>query len=134
MLFIIFLVILAIGIVLIILDHDNMEWRWGVGLFTTIVGTAAVIISITILMHNHIGVDGYIKQMNIRHDMLVYQYENDIYDNDNDLGKRELIVGIQNWNEDLAYRREVQDNLWIGIYYPNIYNQFEFIELNKRSK
>ena len=89
----------------------------------------ALLIEIIVLAVNYIGVDGYIQRMNTRHDMLVYQYENDIYDNDNDLGKRELIEDIQDWNEDLASRKENQDDAWIGIFIPDIYNQFEFIEL-----
>lgn len=92
----------------------------------------ALIIEITVLSVNYIGVKGYIQRMNVRHDMLVYQYENDIYDNDNDLGKRELIEDIQDWNEDLASRRENQDDAWIGIFIPDIYDQFEFIELGDR--
>ena len=89
----------------------------------------ALLIEIIVLAVNYIGVDGYIQRMNTRHDMLVYQYENDIYDNDNDLGKRELIEDIQNWNEGLASRKENQDDAWIGIFIPDIYDQFEFIEL-----
>jgi len=31
----------------------------------------------------------------------------------------------------LAYRKTIQRDFWVGIYYPNVYDQFEFIELNK---
>ena len=99
---------------------------------STILSAACIValpIEILVLSVTHIGVDGYVQKMNARHDMLVYQYENDIYDNDNDLGKRELIEDIQDWNEDLASRKENQDDLWIGIFIPDIYDRFDFIEL-----
>lgn len=89
----------------------------------------ALLIMGIILGVNHFGVDGDIDSCNVRHDMLVYQLENDIYDNDNDLGKRELMVDIQAWNEDLARYKANQDNFWIGVFIPNIYDAFEFIEL-----
>ena len=99
---------------------------------STIISAACIVamfVEIAVLSVSHIGVDGYVQKMNERYDMLVYQYDNDIYDNDNDLGKRELIEDIQDWNEDLASRKENQDDTWIGIFMPDIYDQFEFIEL-----
>lgn len=123
MLFWTFLIIIIAGFVLFTFDWENL------GIAISTIGIFGIIISVVVLAINYIGIDGYIARMNTRYETLVYQYENDIYDNDNDLGKRELMVDIQNWNEDLSSRRERQRDFWIGIYIPNVYDQFEFIEL-----
>ena len=123
MLFWAFVIIVIAGFVLFTFDWENL------GITISVIGIFGIIASIVVLAINYIGIDGYIARMNTRYETLVYQYENDIYDNDNDLGKRELMVDIQNWNEDLSSRRERQRDFWIGIYIPNIYDQFEYIEL-----
>ena len=123
MLFWTFVIIIIAGFVLFTYDLENL------GIAISVIGIFGIIASVVVLAINYIGIDGYIAQMNTRYETLVYQYENDIYDNDNDLGKRELMVDIQNWNEDLSSRRERQRDFWIGIYIPNIYDQFEFIEM-----
>lgn len=87
------------------------------------------IIMLVVIIVDNTNVDAYVSENQMRYEMLVYQYENDIYDNDNDLGKRDLMEDIQEWNEDLAYHRKAQDDFWVGIFYPNVYDQFEFIEL-----
>lgn len=87
------------------------------------------IIMLVVIIVDNTNVDAYVAENQMRYEMLVYQYENDIYDNDNDLGKRELMEDIQKWNEDLAYRRKAQDDFWVGIFYPNVHDQFEFIKL-----
>ena len=130
MLFWMTIIVVILGLILseILLKHDS-EISYIISGVISGLAACALLIEIVVLSVNYIGVDGYVQRMNVRHNMLVYQYENDIYDNDNDLGKRELIEDIQDWNEDLALRRENQDNAWIGIFIPDIYDQFEFIEL-----
>lgn len=90
---------------------------------------AAVIIEGIILACSYSGINGYVAQMNERRDALVYQLENDLYENDNDIGKRELMTDIRAWNEDLAWNKENQRDFFIGVFIPDIYDQFEFIEL-----
>ncbi len=87
------------------------------------------IVSLSVFTINHANVDGFIAENTTKYETLVYQYENDIYDNDNDLGKRELMVDIQNWNESLAWNKAMQNNFWLGIYIPDVFDQFEYIEL-----
>ena len=130
MLFWMTIIVMLLGLILfeVLFEHD-FEISCTISGVISGLAAIALLIEIIVLCVNYIGVDGYIQRMNTRHDMLVYQYENDIYDNDNDLGKRELIEDIQNWNEDLASRKENQDDAWIGIFIPDIYDQFEFIEL-----
>ena len=125
MLFWILLAIAIAGIIWAVYD----EWNEVAGILA-IIGSLVAIVSIDIFACYNIGVDGYVSRMNTRYEMLTYQYENDIYENDNDLGKRELMNDIQAWNEDLANYKAIQDDFWIGIYIPDVYDQFEFIELN----
>ena len=125
MLFWIFVIGMVVFFILGVVFDDLMELF--VGLFAMF-GMVTLIMLVVIIINN-VGINGQIAKMNTRHDSLVYQYENDIYDNDNDLGKRDLIVDIQEWNEDLASKQKNQDDFWIGIFVPNIYDQFEFIEL-----
>lgn len=132
MLFWLFVIVMVVGILLLILDahflFDN-NLAIDIGMPAAVMGFIAVLVSIVIIIFSNVGLDAKVERCNARYESLVYQYENDIYDNDNDLGKRELMNDIQSWNEDLSYRKKIQDDFWLGIYYPNIYDQFEKIEL-----
>lgn len=78
----------------------------------------------------NIGNDGYVASMEQRYKSLVYQLENDLYDNDNDFGKKELYDQIRDWNEDLAKNKKMQRDPWLGMFYPDIYDSFEFIKFD----
>ena len=130
MLFWIFIMLIVIGIVCFIIYENAMtdEWIFDMGVAFEVTGWIAVLVSIIIFAVNYIGLDGYIEENKARYESLTYQYENELYDNDNDIGKKELMSEIQDWNEDLARHKSNQDDFWIGIYIPDVYDQFEFIE------
>lgn len=93
-------------------------------------GICLLVISTFIFAINYTGAEASIAEWKKRYESLTYQLENNLYDNDNDIGKKELMNEIRKWNEDLAYHKEIQRNFWVGIYYPNIYDNFEFIPLS----
>lgn len=131
MLFWIFVMLVVIGIICFIIYENTMfddEWVFNIGVVFEIAGWVAVLVSIIMFAGTYIGLDGDIEARKARYESLTYQYENELYDNENDIGKKELMLEIQDWNEDLARHKANQDNFWIGIYIPDIFDQFEFIE------
>lgn len=130
MLFWIFVGAFTITLVLVYLLRDTDILLGISAIIATLLGMA-IIISLCIMAHNYIGIDAKVSGYQKRYEALTYQYENDFYDNDNDVSKKELVSEIQYWNSDLAYHKTIQRDFWVGIYYPNVYDQFEFIKLNK---
>lgn len=124
MLFWIFLAILIGGIVWTSFD----EWSPG-GLLLAIIGAAAVIISCVCFAFEHPCTDAIMASYAAERESLVYQYENDLYDNDNDLGKKELMTEITEFNKKLVTNQQLQNNFWVGIYFADIYDQLEPIPL-----
>lgn len=130
MLFWLFVILLVIGIGMLFISDKFIydDSVFALGLVFIIISFLVILISGFIIAVNQSGADAKIAELNARYESLVYQYENDIYDNDNDLGKRDLMEDIQEWNETISYKQKMQDNFWVGIYYPNIYDQLELIE------
>lgn len=132
MLFWIIVIVLVIGIAWVAYCDSkcNVSETWAIpGIIFASAGAVALFIAVIFLCVGHIGVNGEIAENQRRYESLTYQYENNIYDNDNDLGKKELMNQIQEWNEDLAWFKVNQKDFWIGIFIPNVFDQFEFIKL-----
>lgn len=125
----IFIAIFVVGILWLIFDWNYDGDTWGAGL--TVFGAIALTFALLFLCILHFSANGDVAQLQARYESLVYQYENDVYDNDNDIGKRELIADITEWNEKIASGKVNQNNFWIGIFVPDIYDQFELIELDR---
>lgn len=94
-----------------------------------IIGWIVFLIMCVIAIVANVGAKGNIAANEQLYTSLVYQLEHDLYDNDNDIGKRELYEKVTKWNSDLACGKAMQHDLWVGIFYPDIYDNFEFIEL-----
>ena len=93
-----------------------------------VLGVAILFMTVAICIGNF-GADAKAAKYKERYDSLVYQYENEIYCDDNVVYN--LLTDIREYNEDLSYYQEIQDDFWIGVFYPNIFDQFELIELDE---
>ena len=77
-----------------------------------------------------VGSESYLASMQEKRNALVYQLENDLYDNDNDLGKKELYSEIIEYNCDVAKGKIMQDNIWVYNLYSDVYEDLELIEFD----
>lgn len=93
-----------------------------------VLGVVILFMTVAICIGNF-GADAKAAKYQERYDSLVYQYENEIYCDDNVV--YDLLTDICEYNEDLVYYQEIQDDFWIGVFYPNIFDQFELIELDE---
>lgn len=136
MFFWIFLILLAISVFFLVLYYKkwdnypyNKDWIEVVLMFASVAFALVVLIMSIFVIIANVGVEGKIASNEQRYESLVYQVENEVYENDNDLGKYDLYNQIREWNEDLAEGKAMQNDFWFGIFYPDIFDEFEFIEL-----
>lgn len=138
MLFWLCIIIGIISIILLIIyesvnfKHDIIESL--VLISGTILGgmsVVAIILSLVVFCVNYTGINGDIAEYKEHYNTLVFEVENNLYKDDvTATSCHELVKEIQKWNCDLAKRKENQRDFWIGIYIPDIYDDFEFISLD----
>lgn len=132
MIFWVFVTMFIIGIILCCIHHYKAYYSNFLDVascVTTVLGGVVALIMGLCIIFIHLGLEGQIAQLEVRRETLVYQLETNMYENDNDIGKRELMKDIQEYNETIARNRANQNDFWYGIFIPNIYDQFELIDL-----
>lgn len=136
MLLFIFVAILVAGIAFMVHDNRiNNYTRWGyIGGTCLAIGIITVAISIVIMMVNYIPAEGEREMLEVRRESLVFQYDHDMYDNDNDIGKKELMDDIQEFNMAINFGKRMQRDFWIGIYIPNIYDNLKLIDISAKER
>ena len=80
------------------------------------------------------GGNAYLASMQEKRAALVYQLENDLYDNDNDLGKKELYSEITEYNCDVAKGKAMRNNIWLYNFYADVYDNLELIEFPEQTE
>lgn len=125
-LFVILTVLLFAGTKYFESDYEWSSLLCGLGVVSTLI---SVILLVIILVCN-CGAKGTIAGQRERYKSLMYKVETESCRDEFGIINKDYIDEIQSWNESLAYNKQVQRNFWIGIFTPNIYDEFELIDLN----
>ena len=148
MLFVLFIIFLIIGISLLYIDNNyyglfeykdkehpmlrklyDFDVFTLVGSITTIVFGFCIGISLFIMCGQHMKADAFVETSKETYKALCYKVESESIRDELGLLNKTIVDEIQEWNEDVVAYHELQNDFWLGIYYPNIYDQFETIEL-----
>ena len=119
-----------------IISSNKYDGAWdAINIISLVLSITAFVLSIGlggVSIVARAGADAYLASMQEKRSALVYQLENDIYDNDNDLGKKELYSEITEYNCDVAEGKIKQDNIWVYNIYPDVYDELELIEFPEK--
>ena len=130
------IVIAIIGCVLYPVSLSKFNDTWDVINFISLAlavlfGASSAILG-AFAVSASVGSESYLASMQEKRSALVYQLENDLYDNDNDLGKKELYSEITEYNCDVAEGKIKQDNIWVYNLYSDVYDELELIEFPEK--
>ena len=146
MLFWLCLIILIIGIGLIVIGcidwdyrknklfdflYDNDDTLKFIGGITTFISGVIMMIMIAILCCTYIGIDATVEQSKETFDAITYKVESGACRDEFGLLNKEVIDEIQSWNESVIYNQKMQNDFWVGVFYPDVYDQFETIDYEK---
>lgn len=130
--------VMAICLVIFVISSNKYDGAWdAINAISLVFAITSFVLSMGlggISIVARAGADAYLASMQEKRSALVYQLENDIYDNDNDLGKKELYSEITEYNCDIAEGKIKQDNILVYNLYPNVYDELELIEFPEQIK
>ena len=126
--------ITIISVLVMIISFNKFNDTWDVINFISLaLAVLFFIVSVVlgvIAISASVGSESYLASMQEKRNALVYQLENDLYDNGNDLGKKELYSEIAEYNCDVAKGKIMQNNIWVYNLYSDVYDDLELIEFD----
>lgn len=114
--------------------YDNDENLKVIGGVITVIAGIIMAIMLCILPCMYIGVDAQVEKSKEIYKAITYKVESGVCRDEFGLLNKEVIDEIQSWNENIIYNQKIQRNFWVGIFYPNVYDQFETIDYERYSK
>ena len=131
MLFWLFVILFAVGM---ILQKVFDEFLYGFGLFISILSGLAVMVSLFLIIAEYASINPSLERAREQYKAITYKIESNACRDEFGLLNKEVIDEIQEWNKDVRFYQNIQNNFWLGIYYPNVFDEFETIEYESFEK
>lgn len=132
MIFWIFVILTVAGIFIgTFVDKQGFGWlSFCGGIIGIISGIVAVIMLIAII-DTHCTAEAQVELWREQYKALTYKLESGACRDEFGLLNKEIIDEIQEWNQDVVYKKRIQKDFWAGILYPNVFDEFETIDYGR---
>lgn len=111
--------------------HDD-GLLFGGGTVAVISGLVVLIMLIAIIASS-CGINAKVHMWRETYTALTYKLESGACRDEFGLLSKEIIDEVQDWNQNVAYNQNIQRDFWIGIFYPNVFDEFEMIDYERYS-
>lgn len=89
-----------------------------------------VVVMLFILCSNHLGAEGQRLACEQRYESLLYKINTETCRDEFGMLNKSYIDEIQAWNEDVVRYKSWENDFWIGVFIPNIFDNFKTIDLH----
>lgn len=133
MIFWLFVIILSIGILMIILENAIKTYSCidAVGFAAVVFSGLVLTVMITVITAQCVVASGTKASLEEQYKALEYKAKTEACRDELGLMNKEFLDEVQEWNMDVVKYKKYQRDFWIGIFYPNIFDEFETIDLER---
>lgn len=96
-----------------------------------VISGIVVAVMLIVIICSHCGIDAQVQKWRETYSALTHKLESGACRDNFGLLNKEIIDEIQHWNEDVAYNKRIQRDFWVGIFYPNVFDEFETIDYER---
>lgn len=140
MIFWLSVIIFTVGIVILIAngigralsykyEYSNVSaFILSFGVVISLISVVWFLVAGLILLLTQTNVAAY-RQVNAeKYKALTYKLESEACRDQFGLLNKEIIDEVQRWNVKVTYYKTMEDNFWVGIYYPDVYGDLGTID------
>jgi hypothetical protein len=119
--------LLAVGIYMVAIGTDNQaDVTIFAGLTITAISLIATLSMLTVIIFLNLSKEAKIEELREQYKAIMYKEEN--CRDDYGLQDKEIVDDIEQWNTKIKRYKSLRSNVWIGIFFPDIYDEFDTIE------
>ena len=108
--------------------YKTEGWVQPIAIVLAIIGIIGTSVSLLVMVGMHADAVAQKAKLNETYTAIEYKITSGACRDELGLLTKEIIDEAQEYNETISYYKTMQDSFWLGVFVPDIYNDFELID------